>query len=278
MKKALTLSLIIPVYNEEHYLGACLDAVAAQTVMPDEVIVVDNNSTDKSVEIAKRYPFVRLLRVKKQGVVYARNKGFDAAKSELIARIDADTHLPTNWVRTCSSLIKDVAAVTGPVAYFDMPGPRRNYWIDHTIRDRLYQRAPYAPFLFGSNMVIRASAWRAVRGEVCESGVHEDLDLAIHLMEHDYRILYDKKLLASTSSRRYEDHLKSFLHYMQIYRDTYTKHGIMSRAPRVATSVYTVGYALLRPIRPAYDPERRVWRVGRLLRNKRELPRSHPFS
>ena len=52
-QKALTLSIVIPVFNEERYIKACLDSIAAQTVKLDEVIVVDNNSTDKTVLIAK---------------------------------------------------------------------------------------------------------------------------------------------------------------------------------------------------------------------------------
>ena len=96
--KALSLSIVIPVYNEEHHIRACLDAIAAQTVRPDEVIVVDNNSTDRSMEIVQEYPFVRIVREPRQGIVYTRNAGFDAAKCAIIGRIDGDTVLPVNWV------------------------------------------------------------------------------------------------------------------------------------------------------------------------------------
>lgn len=277
--KALTVSIIIPAYNEQHYLHACLSAIAAQTVPPDEVIVVDNNSTDNTVAVAKKFSFVTLLHAKKQGVVFARNLGFNKSRSALIARIDADTLLPKNWVKSAKKIMKDesIAATTGPVAYFDMPSPKRNYWIDHQVRVRLYQKAPYAPFLFGSNMIIRHSVWDAVKAEVCERGVHEDLDLAIHVMRRNYDIHYSKTLLASTSSRRYDDSRKDFQHYMQIYRDTYAQHGITSRAPRIATTVYTVGYFVLRPIRPAYDVVTGKRQLRRLFTNKRSPARRHPF-
>jgi len=55
------ISIIIPAYNEERYLGRCLDAIAAQSVRPYEVIVVDNNSSDDTAKVAQRYPFVTLL-------------------------------------------------------------------------------------------------------------------------------------------------------------------------------------------------------------------------
>ena len=95
---AFSLSIVIPAYNEENHLRACLDAIARQTVMPDEVIVVDNNSTDKTAEIAREYPFVKVLKEKRQGIVYARNRGFNAANSQFIGRIDSDTRLPRDWV------------------------------------------------------------------------------------------------------------------------------------------------------------------------------------
>src|SRR4051812_42172740 len=94
----MNVSIVIPVYNEADQLAACLQAIARQTVRPLEVIVVDNNSTDGTAAIAKRFPFVRLLTEKKQGVVHARNTGFKATRGGIIGRIDADTILPPTWV------------------------------------------------------------------------------------------------------------------------------------------------------------------------------------
>ena len=98
MTNRLRVSLVIPVYNEESHLAACLDAIAAQTVQPFEVIVVDNNSTDQTVAIAQRYPFVRLLHEKRQGVVFARDRGFTAARGDVIGRTDGDSILAPDWV------------------------------------------------------------------------------------------------------------------------------------------------------------------------------------
>ena len=61
VSKNFSLSIIIPVYNEESHLRQCLDAIAKQIEKPDEVIVVDNNSTDETVQIAKSFSFVKVL-------------------------------------------------------------------------------------------------------------------------------------------------------------------------------------------------------------------------
>ncbi len=96
--KELSVSIVIPVYNEEAHLKNCLDAIARQTVAPDEVIVVDNNSTDRSVEIAEKYSFVKVIKEAKQGRAHARNSGFNVATCDVIGRIDAHSLFASDWV------------------------------------------------------------------------------------------------------------------------------------------------------------------------------------
>lgn len=271
MQKALTISIVIPVYNEENYLEECLNTIRAQTVQPEAVFVVDNNSTDATTKIAKRFSFVTLLSEKKQGVLFARDRGFNAAKTDIIGRIDADTHLTPDWVETVKKLFVEYptySAVNGPVYYYEMPMSKKNYWIDHQIRLRLYRGDRGAPFLFGSNSAIRRTEWLEVSKAICrdDRAVHEDLDLAVHLVQQGKSILYDKRLLASTSARRYDDDIKSFRHYMAMYLYTYKKHGIKSLMPRIATTIYWFGYFTILPLRRSYDSRtkkhsfRQFWR------------------
>ena len=253
LKKPLTLTIVIPAYNEQSYLTACLDSIAEQTVLPAEVIVVDNNSTDQTLQIAKEYPFVKILREKKQGVFYAARKGFNVAKSDLIGRIDADTILPPNWVETVLDLLKDnqVAAVTGPVNYYDMPLPHTNYWFDHTMRALTYRFA-YAnsPFLYGSNLAVRRKVWRRLTAGLClQQNIHEDIDLAIHVKEAGHDIIYSKLLLSGASGRRYNDGLKSFSAYIGMYRRTYRQHRLHSLAIYPALFMWSLGYVLMHPWR-----------------------------
>ena len=95
---SLRVSVVIPVYNEEAYIGACLESLMKQNVKPDEIIVIDNNSTDNSVAIAQKYP-VRIIHEKIQGMTPARNRGFNEARYAIIARTDADTILPVTWIK-----------------------------------------------------------------------------------------------------------------------------------------------------------------------------------
>lgn len=207
MKKSLTLSLIIPVYNEENHLGDCLESVASQTVMPDEVIVINNNSTDRTVEIAERFSFVKIIHEKKQGLIPARDKGFDTAAGEILGRIDADSILSPEWTRTVREAFEDEAvdAVTGPAKVFvdsHFPSWQSTFW------SRVYFWYSLASFrfqiLWGPNMAVRRQAWLEVRNGLCEDDrmVHEDQDLSVLLKAHGKKMVFLSDLLMSTDGRR----------------------------------------------------------------------------
>lgn len=248
--KQLTLTIVIPAYNEERYLRDCLQSIKTQIEKADEVIVVDNNSTDKTAAIAKSFAFVKLIKEPKQGVVYARTTGFNKAVGDIIARIDADTRLPKNWVSQVKSHFGDesVAAITGPAGGYDLPGPSINWLPHHALCLILSNFPSNHPFLFGFNMALRRQAWRKVRSRLhTQAGLHEDLDLAIHLDEIGLKTSYTHQLLVQASGRRYNDHLADFYSYIWAYRQTYKLHGMQSWKDYLATAFYTAGYFMYWP-------------------------------
>jgi glycosyltransferase involved in cell wall biosynthesis len=99
------VSVVIPVFAGERFLGEALDSVAAQTHPRVEVIVVDDGSPDASAEIAAARPGVRLLRESHRGVAAARNAGLAVAEGELIAFLDQDDQwLPDKLARQVQRL------------------------------------------------------------------------------------------------------------------------------------------------------------------------------
>jgi len=95
----IDLSIVIPTYKEEVLLPLLLESIAKQTVKPREVIVADNNSPDRTVEIARNYGATV---VKGGNVIEGRNNGFKATNSSVILFLDADVILPSK------SFLKDV--------------------------------------------------------------------------------------------------------------------------------------------------------------------------
>lgn len=88
------LSVVMPVYNVAAYLPACLDSLAAQTLPPDEIIAVDDGSTDDCPRIladyAMRMPNLRVIRQENGGLSAARNTGLDHARGKWLAFVDSD--------------------------------------------------------------------------------------------------------------------------------------------------------------------------------------------
>jgi glycosyltransferase involved in cell wall biosynthesis len=83
------VSVVIPVRNNEHFLGAAIESVLDGDYDDHEVIVVDNDSTDGSAEVARRYP-VRYVHQANRGQAGGRNRGIEMARGELIAFLDSD--------------------------------------------------------------------------------------------------------------------------------------------------------------------------------------------
>lgn len=260
-----SVSIVVPAYNEEAVIGRCLRAILAQTVRPAEVLVVDNRSTDATRDIVGRViddnpgAGIRLLRQdERQGLVPTRNKGMDAAVGDLIGRIDADTVLKPEWVAEVTRTFGDegVDAVSGPMEYYDLPLRSVGHQIDDRLRRLQVRLAGDFVFLFGSNMAVRADAWREVRPHLCEDEadvLHEDLDIAIHLAWAGRRIGYDSGVVAGMSARRVDDRPRDFRRYVERFETTYSVHGIRDVRLRAPMAVFLGVY-------PALHTHRRLQR------------------
>jgi glycosyltransferase involved in cell wall biosynthesis len=196
-----------------------------------EVVVVDNNSTDATAEIAGRYPFVTLLREPQQGRVFARNTGFRAAQGGILARIDADAVLPDDWTVRVAK-------------YFEQPGAQATAWtggaLFYNVRFARLVSGVYDllvfnanrlltghPTLWGSNMALPRELWQAVEGKVClRNDIHEDLDLAIHLHCQGYSIVYDRHTKVQVQLRRVRSNRHELWRYLQMWPQTLRVHSI----------------------------------------------------
>jgi glycosyltransferase involved in cell wall biosynthesis len=258
MNKTLTLSIVIPAYNEEDQIEQCLKAISEQSSMPDEVIVVDNNSSDRTVEIVQKFPFVKLLHEKRQGLRFTRDTGVAAATGDIIGRIDADTRISEGWCAQVREIFtnQSIDAASGPCYYHDMPAKRTGFRADKLIRRALF-KADGQPILYGSNMVFRRSSWDEVAKKLCTEGAFfEDVDITIHMRELKMKAVYDENLIVGVSSRRLEDSPKDFYTNMQMHSTTFLRHGLRpSIASQSGKYIYLATYPPLKILRRAYDPK-----------------------
>ena len=108
------VSVVIPVIQRGRYFAGLFRGVIGQTAPPFEVLVVDNNSTDDSVLVAARYPFVTVLHEKRQGAACAQS-GFTAARGDYWW-IDADTEVAPDWIKQLQQVFtedSELLAVVG---------------------------------------------------------------------------------------------------------------------------------------------------------------------
>lgn len=202
----MKISVVIAAYNEEKHIGLCLDSLMKQTRKPDEIIVVDNNSQDKTSQIVKKYSQVKLIFEKKPGTIPARNTGFNKAKGEIIARCDADTIVPPDWIEKIEKVFlkkNSIIAVSMPILTYDIPFIRNKLKF-------LFYLYMFIPRLFighypllGPSMAIRKTIWDKIMPELCTDPkkVHEDLDISFHIKKLG-KVYHDKTNLVLTSGRR----------------------------------------------------------------------------
>jgi glycosyltransferase involved in cell wall biosynthesis len=246
------VSLVIPVYNELDRIRDCLQAIARQRVKPFEVIVVDNNSTDGTAVIAAAFPFVQLLHEPRQGVVYARDRGFDAARGDVIARIDADTLVDPGWVATLQRLFANPACdlVTGSVRVREIGAARLASRVDLFWRRYLARCLKGRVGLQGANMALRKAVWQTIRHEVCHrQGLHEDFDIGLHAFKHGYRAIFAEMLEVSVCHRQLDNGFRRFADYALTSPRTYLSHGfregwIMYRVVAFVFAAYPIIYVL----------------------------------
>jgi glycosyltransferase involved in cell wall biosynthesis len=235
------ISVVVPVYNEEKYIENCIKSLLQQEELPGEIIIVDNNCTDRTIEIAKKYP-VRIVTERKQGMIHARNKGYDEAIHDIIAQTDADTQLPPDWTKKIQKLFmqhEDVVAVSGPCTFYEMPKgfqyTHRQVILLHELYFRIVGKILAHPCLFGPNKAIRKIIWEKVRREVCLSDrdVHEDVDLAIHIADFG-SIVFDNKLVVKTSIRRFKKISTYFEYPYRLFKSIqiHNKFYLKSRSKR----------------------------------------------
>ena len=179
-----TISVIIPVYNAEDYLKECLDSVREGNLVPDELILVDDGSTDGSPGIIKAFmeahPELKVLLFTQEnrGVSAARNRGLLEATGEYVSFLDADDFFLKEHLLDLSEKIGDADVCVGGKSRYRtkdgkvIPGSCPKYTGDLSVVRR---------HLFSSIRVMRGATGRLYRTAVIrENGLsfREDLSYA----------------------------------------------------------------------------------------------------
>lgn len=205
----MNLSVVIPAYNEEKYIGGCLEELITQAGNDIfEIIVVDNASTDRTAQVAKKYKGVKVVQEVRKGLTRARQAGLMAAKGDLVAYIDADTHIKPGWFHKVIREFeknKRLVCLSAPYSLYDVSQWKRvamwTYW--NILAYPTYMLL-MKYMVLGANFVARRSVLLKIGGfdETIEF-YGEDTDIARRLHKIG-KVKFLRKSLVTSSARRME--------------------------------------------------------------------------
>lgn len=156
-------SVILPAYNVARHLRACLEGLTAQQTSEEmEIVVVDNNSTDDTVAIARRFPTVRVLHEPVQSSYAARNLGVRESSGEFLAFLDPDCRPEPTWLAALARGLRNAAAhvVLGRRSYGDdWPLSLLSAYEAEKVAWIVEQRIPEVYFGYTNNMGMRRSTF-----------------------------------------------------------------------------------------------------------------------
>lgn len=213
-----SVTIVVPVYNGEENIENCIKSLLNQKYPKEnlEIIIVDNNSTDNTAEIIKRYP-VKYLAEIKQGVCYARNRGLKEATGDLLAYTDSDCIADENWIAMLASNFKSssIGGVGGHLASVESDNLIEKYIAHREIltQEKMFQDKPFSPpFFITANVMYRTEALKKIGGFdnfFTISG--EDADLAWRVVDEGYSLLLEEKAIVYHKHRA---NLKKFCKQM----------------------------------------------------------------
>ena len=196
----MSVTAYIPCFNGAKYLPQTIPAILEQTRPPDELLIIDDGSTDNSVEIASRYP-VRVVRHEKnQGLAAARNSALSSARHPFLAAFDVDAVAEPRWLEFLLEAFRHdgIAGAGGRlVENFTDTAPDlwRSLQLGQDLGDLPIEIAwPMPKRLGGFGTVFRTEVLRKLNGyDQRYRTNYEDVDLSIRLLQAGYRLCFDPR-------------------------------------------------------------------------------------
>ena len=237
-----TLSIVIPCYNEEKLVAKCLWHILNQTVLPEEVIFVDNNSTDKSIEIAESFVDkfkdvgvdFEILEEKEKGITPTRILGFSSVTKDLIGMIDVDTLISRNWVKIAKKVFakhKTLTSITGPLTFHNI----NFFWRNYSKLAFISYKIKFFFIMWGCNGVFNKKAYDRIGGlsehHIMKRKLGLRWDYMDNYLSEKFKLIGKTKCIlrlkatgeSRTDKKRYSDQLKQFWRIKKYIRKKYKK-------------------------------------------------------
>jgi glycosyltransferase involved in cell wall biosynthesis len=179
------VTIVIPCFNQAHFLHDAIESALRQTHLPCEVIVVDDGSSDRTAAVAAGYDGVTCIRQQNAGLPAARNRGLEATRSEFVIFLDADDRLLPEAAEVGLSHLAgrpDCAFVSGEHRYIDTAGVVVQEWSRPPVSRDHYASLLQSNYIgMIATVVFRADVVRGVSGFDRRYRACEDYDLYLRI-------------------------------------------------------------------------------------------------
>lgn len=186
----MKISIIIPAYNEEKYIPRCMEGIKNQSYRNFEIIVVDNNSNDKTVLIAKKYTD-KVYIIPDVNIAGLRNHGAKKAEGEVLAFLDADCIPNTDWLKNIYQYFSNHSRylLGGPC----IP-PDDGTWVEKAWYFTSTKSEDKSNYVGSANLIIEKSFFDLLAGFDRNIETGEDYDLCVRAIQSGIKIKYLEKL------------------------------------------------------------------------------------
>ncbi|MCJ7768188.1 glycosyltransferase family 2 protein [Candidatus Bathyarchaeota archaeon] len=189
------VSVVIPAHNEENQITKCLESVVGTGYQNLEIIVIDDNSTDGTAEVASRYATQVITRRSRGGIAAARNNGLQVVRGEIVAFVDADCVVDESWLHMLLSHYRDskIAGVGGVIGTRESSlfAKYRSY-----VAREEYADSPNpvhgTSSIPGGNSSYRTDVLRSIGGfnpAFAQPSGFEELELGYRIRKHGYLLV-----------------------------------------------------------------------------------------
>ncbi|MGI8678734.1 MAG: glycosyltransferase family 2 protein [Jatrophihabitans sp.] len=238
------ISVVIPAFNEEVGIAACLASLIGQDFAGRvELIVVDNASTDATAAIARAYG-ARVIHEPVRGVCHARQRGTAAATGEVVVSTDADTTFPSTWLSQIDATLRaqpKLVATCGPCWFVEGPWWSAPYTrILFGITRWVYRRTNRVLYASATNIAFRRSAWSGYDTRLTQGG--DELGL-LRSLRRSGPVHFDADRVSLTSSRRLRRGLTYnifvtclYFYFCAYYVNRLARRPLLGSAPAVRPS------------------------------------------
>jgi glycosyltransferase involved in cell wall biosynthesis len=190
MTQKSNTTVVIPCYNDGRYIEEALDSILRQSLLPEQIIIIDDGSDPATLKVLKKLndPLLKIVYQENQGVCSARNRGFEMATTEFILTLDADDYFESTFLEKAVTVLHSDSKFAGVCCHYQKH-------INHKLIDDVIQPlgGRVQDFLVKNNGVgnslIRKECWEQVGGyDVNFKNGYEDWDFWISILANGWEL------------------------------------------------------------------------------------------